>query len=443
MRDRKIQSQLLLSTAAVLIALAFLWGGCSETTPGEPSETPINELVAHYMTADFYEESGIELNGERLDSEWGSPFTVGREFLQVRLSSENGRNNPGPPLYISMKAVYTEQYIFLLAQWADDMPNSLKDQFIYVGPSLSDPIVTCVDVGGVTVCDSLYREGDVDSLTVSSWWSTFGDDDKFALAFQMSPASGNGGTFDDIGCQVACHGSSQDGFGALDEGRLDLWYWMAGRTNPARNKFYPLDPADDPIHGVPGYFDDLYFDQLGGLIPDEGQPCFCRNTYLDENVPRYVYRIDDDIVMDRDPPRNRWLESGLPNNGIDQSYLWREKPTVNVEHFGPSDVDNESVMPDPRPWVTYDMAPGYWLTYPSESRADVRGQGNFDDDNGIWVLEIARKLNTNYPNQDVIFDPDSGERYAFTVSLFNGTTEEHWGSETQYLTFGSRSDTEE
>ena len=51
----------------------------------------------------------------------------------------------------------------------------------------------------------------------------------------------------------------------------------------------------------------------------------------------------------------------------------------------------------PRKWRNGDIVPGYVLTYPSGSWADVHGKGNWDrpeqaSPTGVWTLEIGRRL---------------------------------------------------
>jgi len=441
-----------LALALVVGGAFWLGGGCSETVPSAPSDRETNVLIARYETAEEFETGVIELDGVRVDREWGSEFSVNREFKHIRLSADEGAGDPGPPRYISMKAIYTRDFqpeseayrLYMLLQWADQMPNSLKDVFVYLGPSLGAPIVRCATVGGELVCDSLYRQGDEDSLLVPSWWAQYGDDDKVALAFEIVPTEGNGCSFEDVGCQVACHGGGQ--FGALGSGRLDVWYWLAGRTNPIRDIFNRYDPdKTNPVQGIPGYLDDLFIDEIGGLTPDAGSAGYAPNFIVETGIPRHIYRRADDPFVDPDDPDenfNSWGEDGRGNNGVSYAYLWRENPQREYLELLPSDTRNESINPDPRPWQTYDVAPGYVLTYPTGSRRDIRGKANYDNDTGVWTLELTRLCDTEHfdperqdQSEDVFFDPELGVGYPFTIALFDASTGIHWGSETQILMF--------
>lgn len=431
-----------LTATALVVAL---WGGCAEEAPVEPDDTQTNVVIAQYQSEESFEEGVIEINGERLDPEWGSEFSANREFTHVRLSAEQGAGDPGSPRYLSMKAIYTDEHLYLLFQWRDAQPDLLKDAFIFMGPDLGSPLITCAEVGGETVCDSLYRTGAQDSLLLPNWWAMTGEDDKLAIAFEIEPSSDSRGSFADIGCQIACHGGSgSEGFGAFGQGRIDVWYWLAGRTNPIRNIFdpYDLDP-DDPVQGIPGYLDDMYMDAVGGLVPDPGAAGYIPNiTMTRPGTPWFVYRIEDDDFNEPVAPEecfNRFGESCRVNNGVAFNYLWRENPQTVVNEFVATDTLNEGLV-EARRWATGDICPGYILTYPEGSRADVRGKGNFDEDNRIWTLEVARELDTGHQitNDDVIFDPDSGKDYYFTISLFDASLSTHWGSEPQVLRFAPR-----
>lgn len=422
-------------------ALALLWGGCSQEVPSAPERSETNVIVAYYQSEESFEQGIIELDGERIDREWGSEFTHDRPFTQIRLSAEKGFGTPGTPCYVSMKAVYTDEDLYLLVQWMDSRPDVLKDVFQYLGPNLSAPIVTCAQVGGQTVCDSIFRRGFQDSLITGAWWTQGGEDDKIAIAFEILPATGNGGCFPEIGCQVACHTGAEPSFGEMSGGRLDLWYWLAGRTNPVRNIFDPYDDdPEDPVQGVPGYLDDCFIDELGGLTPDEGTACYMPNFLSGKGWPNHVYRrINDELFEPSDPDkRNRFGELAKANNNLAYYYIWRENTRVTVSGFSARDTLNEALIPELRKWQTGDIVAGYALTYPTGSRADVRGKGQYRWEDRTWTLEISRPLVTDTPLQDVIFEPDPEAEYHFTISIFDASEQSHWGSEPQVLVFGPK-----
>lgn len=431
-----------LAGIGIVSGLGLLWIGCSENQVSQPEEPATNVVTATYQPAQQFEESGkIDLNGERKDIEWGSEFTPERPYRQVRVSAENGSGDPGPPHYVSVKAVYTDEHLYMLFQWMDPSPDVLKDVFIYNGPTLSEPVISCAEVGGETVCDSLFRHGLQDSLLTSAWWFRSGDDDKLALTFEMEPAGDERGSFDDLGCLALCHVGREPAFGPMTNGRLDLWYWLAGRTNPIRNIFGRTDDPEDPLQGTPGYLDDWYVDASFGLVPDPGRSCYWENCEPGAAIPTYVYRRVDDPFFE--PPEgeiceNEFREPCRANNGLPYSYLWRESATAHYETFAAGDTLNETIRPEVRKWRKFDIAPGYLMSYPRGGRADVRGKGGFDEERSCWTLELARALNTGDSESDVIFDTDPAKRYYFTVAIFDASTQQHWGSEPQVLMFGPK-----
>lgn len=422
--------------------LAMAWAGCSEEVPSEPMASETNVIVAFYQSEESFEEAKICLDGEQLDLEWGSEFTPERPFTHVRLSAQEGLGNPGPPRYLSMKAVYTDTDLYLLLRWPDTTEDTYKDIFIYQGPDLSDPIVREASVGGTTVLDTLERLGCEDSLVTAVWWKQVGDDDKIAIAWELWPSVGSAGLFVDVGCQACCHGDVVPVFGHMDKGRLDMWVWLAGRTDPIRRIFCELDDPDDATQGIPGYLDDCYLDALGGITPDVGDPGYMPNFIEGMGMPRWIYRRDDDPFFepaDPDLARNESGELGKPNNRLPFEYLWREEKDIYYLPLAPCDTLNDTKTPDAEKWEPGDVVAGYMLTYPSESRADVRGKGLFGEDLGIWTLELSRPLDTEHEQaDDVIFEPEAGKQYCFTISVFDASTMGHWGSEPQVLVFGPK-----
>jgi hypothetical protein len=438
---RRVVALVAATGAATVLGVAAWTTGCSKEQAARPDDTPTNVVVAFYESPDVWAHGVIEINGERIDREWGSEFTPDRPYTQVRLSADEGNGDPGTPRYLSMKAVYNDTHLYLLLQWNDPAADELRDQFRYLGPTLSEPIVTCSHVGGTTVCDSLYRTGPQDSLQSPSWWEQFGDDDKLALAFEVAPSGTGGESFENVGCQAACHAGAAIPFGALGYGRLDVWYWLAGRTNPVRNIFNLSDNPKDPTQGLPGYLDDWYADQIAGLVADDGWPCYLPNFEPGSHVPAHTYRTKEDHYYKPSNPDqclNTFLGDCIVNNGVPWAYLWRDFPTVYYPPFGARDTTNQTIQPDARKWVHGDEVPGYWLTYPTDSRADVRGKATFDEDRGVWTLEVARRLRTPDPEHDVTFNPDDGKSYTFTVAVFDASTRRHWGSEPIVLRFGEK-----
>lgn len=468
----------LLAVGAGCIALT----SCSEDLPPAPEETVTNVILAVYQSPEDFNMNPIELNAEPLDREWGGPLQPGRDYSQIRLSDEAGNGEPGPPRYVSMKCVYTEEDVFFLFRWADTQADIRKDFLYYVGPSFPrfdilcgpeyadttvvrdtsliplpgyEEVIDCPDEEGpcdtffvredlvIDECDTVQVTGCQDDLVREDYWVKAGDEDRLVIAFEMTPAGDDQGAYSEKGCLVACHTNESPAFGRPFFGKLDIWQWLASRTNPVRDLYRPTDNPNFPIFGTPGYLDDLVADPGTGLIPDPGLGTYAPNFERGSAVPKWVYRCEDDPLCDPEEPStctNLFGERCVINNGLSLEYIWREtRAFERADRFTACDTTNLVPPPlgtEPRPWRYGDTAPGYILTYPTDSRADIHGKGEWED--GIWTLEIGRPLATRDPNNDAVFLPEAGFEVVFTLAIMDNTGIEHWGSEPQILRFGPK-----
>jgi hypothetical protein len=416
-----------------IVLASCLFFGCQNTDDLlKPQDNSATLLHARYRSPDAFQENPIQLDGQAIDREWGG-VTV--PYHNVRVSGENGAGQVGAPQFVSMKAVYTDRDVFFLIRWSDLTVDDLKDAMLYVGPPIDDEGPGCQPV--------LESE--------SSWIRNPGgvfDEDRMALAFEVDSVGNAVGTFSEIGCRSACHVGQTPAFGQPDYGRLDIWQWLAARTNPARDLFDPNDNPNNALYGISGYLDDLHADSGVGLIPDPGTPAFRPNFQEGGDVPLYIYRaIDDPFSNPADPARcfNRFGERCRRNNGVSASYVWREDIDAIFPPFGACDTVYQTPLPagtEPHKWrppdylflgSPGDLVSGWYLTYPSGSRADVHGTALWE--NGIWTLEIGRRLNTGDAIHDVRFAPSSGGSYAFTLAIMDNSSTDQLGSEPQILVF--------
>jgi hypothetical protein len=458
-------------------------GACSEDLPQKPDQTITDEVEAYYQSPEDFGNSPIELNGEALDREWGGPLQEGRSYSQIRLSAENGSGDPGPPLYVSMKAVYTERDLFLLLRWPDDEPDEFFDRLTYVGPSFPrfeircgpeyadtsivrdtlavpspgyDEVVDCPGSDGdcdtfyvresveIDPCDTVRVRGCQDVLVAPDSWILSGDEDRIVIAFEMQ-ATGDGlGEFKNQGCLVACHVNETPNFGRPAYGRLDIWQWLGSRTNPVRDLYISTDNPSFPLYGTPGYLDDMVADPSTGLVPDPGLGTFSPNHAPDSAVPYWIYRCEDDPLCEPQEPTtctNVFGERCKINNGLSLNFVWREnRQFERFVRFSRCDTLNRTPPPlgtEPRPWRAGDTVPGFSLTYPEGSRADIHGAGQWE--NGFWTLEVARFLRTGDSNNDIQFTAEAGLEIQFALALMdNSGGEAHWGSQPQTLRFGPK-----
>jgi hypothetical protein len=260
-----------------------------------PSEIDDSVLHAVYRSNEDFFDSPIVMGGQAIEREWGG-HTV--PFFNVRVAVENGAGEYQRSGFISMKAVYTDDHLFLLLRWSDTTVDIFKDVMFYVGPDIPDTL----------------EEGCFDELVSERNWvrnpSDLFDEDRIA------------------GCQIACHASESPAFGRVGYGRLDIWQWLAARTNLARNLFEETDNPESPLYGLPGYLDDLFADAFAGLSPDPGTPSYRANFREGSDVPIWIYReLDDPLARPLDPDRcwNRFGERCRQNNGVSLLYTWREQ----------------------------------------------------------------------------------------------------------------------
>jgi hypothetical protein len=416
----------------VLLAGALLFCACQKTDDilvPVPGDTTV--LHAVYRSNEEFLSNPIFMDGKMVEVEWGG---LDIPFHNIRVSSENGGGSAADPAYVSMKAIYTDRDLFLLIRWVDGGPDELKDVTVYTGPSLDELGYGCQP--SLVAEENWVRNPD----------GRF-DEDRIALAFEIGSAGNAVGSFREIGCKAACHSQESPAFGRLDYGRLDVWQWLATRTNPLRDLFDQNDNPQSPLYGLPGYLEDLQADPALGLAADPGRASYVPNFYPGMNAPRWVYRDrppDDPYAYPRDPNdcTNLIGENCRMNNGLNFTSIWRDRLEVAVADFSACDTMFLAQPKDSRPrkWTTGDQVPGYVLTYPSGSWADVHGKANWDrpeqtSPTGVWTLELGRRLDTLDPIHDVIFQPDSSKTYSFTVAIMDNSGVEQRGSEPQLLVF--------
>jgi hypothetical protein len=418
----------------LLLALLLLVPACQKDDDKllKPGSVTSNVVPAFYIPASEFRGNEILMDGEAKDKEWGGPLDLDRPYTEVRLTSANGAGDPGDPIYLAVKAVYTDTDIFFLFRWVDRSPNMMKDALYYVGPDL------------------VFHTGRPDTLVAENSWargtpqSPREDEDRLSLAFEMEPTDDDLGTFREQGCLVACHLNQSPSFGRPAHGRLDVWQWLACRTNPMRNKYTETDNGNYPVFGIPGYLDDFNADPVGGLVPDPGRACWFPNTPPGSNVPRWIYRPADDPFNEPPNPDNCFSDFGedcRANNGLPAYYIWRNDVERIPREFSAIDTINSAVLPagrPPRKWRRGDRVSAFYYSYPTLSRADLRGKAAFDEKTGVWTLEMARPLRTSDGFNDVQFTGEPGSEFVFAAAIADNSARRHWGSGPQVLQFGSK-----
>jgi hypothetical protein len=399
--------------AAVLLVGIGVFAGCSNDVV-DPDKVATDVLDTHFVPRNENSSTVAtnpavpKLDGERLDIEWGSADLNTIPWKAIRLDAENGSGYPGAPIYAFVKSVYTEKHLYFLVQWNDFTQSDRKDILTYVGPDFSRlPPGEC------------YPQYIFDA----QYWTRTNAEDWLSLAFEVDPAGDSGGSFSEQGCLVACHGG---GFGSPGAGKLDVWHWLAARTNPPLILVNPNDSPVSPGEGVAGYADDLFAD-AGGLQPDapDSFAAYAANFEGGGTRPRLIYRRIEGLC---DPD----------NGGLTPKYAFMWKPcTATSFALVPCDTLNDAPVDQTvaRKWRPGDTVAGYILQRPGGSRADVRAKGLWDSDDRVWTLEMSRALVTSDPERDVTFDVGRARNYRFTLAIADNSTGVHFGSEAQTLRF--------
>lgn len=427
--------------AGAVVAMSTI--SCQSSDLLEPGDVAIDVMTAIFVPNATFQDNPIELDGEVVESEWGGPLDTDLPYVQIRMTRDNGAGDPGETSYVSAKAVYTETDLYMLFRWADDSADVMRDAMYFLGGNLAgcDPR---------RVNPNFWSFADPDEPGASR-----NREDQIAIAFEMEESGDDLGLYREQGCQVACHLDENPSFGAPEFGKLDIWQWLSTRTNIVRDTYDRNENGIFPPRGKPGYLDDGVADPISGLAPDPGTPAYRANFANEQPVPLYVYRLVDDPLVnpfDGDNCRNEFGDLCVLNNALPRYYIWRERISVTVDRFAACDSINQAPLPagtDPRTWLFGDAVGGYYYTYPTGSRADVHGKAQYDQNSGVWTLELGRRLNTGDPAHDVIFSnqPDGsvalGSEWVFTVAVFNNSTNAHWGSEPQILRFGPARNTPE
>lgn len=158
--------------------------------------------------------------------------------------------------------------------------------------------------------------------------------------------------------------------------KLDIWWWSAAKSN-----WQPREIQDW------AYMEDMYqtsedLTNDHGPIPDQGFPPFRYNWQQVKFGPRFtehpLFHHQDQPAYIYYPESPEWIYMDY----IDWSDQGREK-------FGPSFSDRE--------WHMGDEIPGYGaLSSTLGSAGDVIARGTFDEDTGVWTLEVERYFYTDW-----------------------------------------------
>ncbi|MCS3923735.1 ethylbenzene dehydrogenase-related protein [Methanosalsum natronophilum] len=170
---------------------------------------------------------------------------------------------------------------------------------------------------------------------------------------------------------------------------LDLIHWRAHRSNPI------------------GYSDSQYV--LEYRHSDTGQSPYYTNWDDENEQPAYMFNSDITGFA-----ALSWSSIENKEIGINDYYYLSEDIAV------PFDPEHE--------WEDGDTIPRRILTEPTESRGQITADGTWED--GLWTVELVRKLDTGYALEDVKFE--EGEIYYIAPAVHIGDT----SGRDHYVTWG-------
>ena len=285
------------------------------------------------------------------------------EPFEVQTTSPNGGFAP----VVTMKALYDNYYLYILASWQDTSKSADKDVWFYGSPNSGDTTYYEVDTYSWVKITEPYT-GQLATFSRIKVDSTVAPPDtqyvynykdlKFSggedgLAFMWNINATNF-------LNLADTWPGEDI--ALDAGeRADIWHWGATRTNPKK------------------HVDDRYVTE-DGLGYDTGIG---------------VFRINED--------------DGAP------AFSEKSDPGANVLVLVDSVATPFYAV---IPWPGGSRIAGYVMREPDRSRADIYAVGVFDD--GTWTLEIKRALETlDDEGHDIRFNPDSDAILEFYIAVYD------------------------
>lgn len=203
-------------------------------------------------------------------------------------------------------------------------------------------------------------------------------EDKLALLWNINDSIGG---FNQQGCSVLCHATTPGRDKPLmytnaPNERGDLWVWRAARTNP-----------------------------LGQL----------EDQFLDNDIQSEAAGLKGDSKEDGGHPN---VLGALPK------FSWKKRPKNPNFLFKDEGIE----IKDHKAFLPGTILPGWILNKFIGERADIKGKALWKD--GMWTLEVGRKLNTGHSN-DVQFT-DLTKEYYFSVAIFDRSEPSHALSQRPY-----------
>ncbi len=404
------------------------------------SKVPLSVTDKFWKEVDYLKVAVKNLN---TDSLYGDGLLNMTGTLKGLTNFNNGKDPE-----VSVKAAYDDSKLYVYLQWTD--PN--------LDPSFANSIF----------------DGSADPnkpAEASAGWTSQGNTDRVALAFDIDGATGSGGTFADKGCAASCHNNSMK----PQTGKVDVWNWSLA--------------VSDPL----GYACDMVSDAGTGLSNDAGQAMFVRNKVTAGNnrsAPAYewdgtiqsVIRPDGKTVT-LDPAYYLYNKLPYTGNAINGKAYYegvadcihchgpngvgggeggdgstfadisfgRRYSRQGIKNFASSDIHEgnpnfngvSNLQDDIIAYIKgLASVPGYYLTKPDGSSADIWAVSNVTKTkitttpHTVYQVLLIRNLSTSNTD-DIQFTSPAGKSYPFGIALMNRDGKNHIGSLKEILKFKS------
>ena len=413
-----------------------------ETTTLEAAFTataPITLSDAYWKTANYLKVPVIDLNKNLLypNGYLNATGTYGG------LATFNAGVNPN----VIMKAAYDNSKMYVYIEWTDNDLSPASFSSILNGPS--DPLKTDTTPG----------------------WTSQGNSDKVALAFDIDNASGSAGSFANVGCAASCHSNSMQTL----SGSVDIWNWdlassealgyandlnansALGLSNDAGSIMSILNKTNNTARSAPLYEWDGTEQTV--LRPDG------KTTTID---PGYYLKNKTDFIGDIEAGESVYHNSVYGCSHCHGDYGEGNGPfgdgtafaavgfaskysRASIKTYSSSDLHTGKPYWAQVPVNKQDdliafikgmgSLPGYYLNTPDGSSADVwsvsnvtRSRLNTTSPHTTYKIILVRNLVTNNPD-DAQFNLTTSKVYPFGIALMDNDGKNHIGSLKQTLTF--------
>lgn len=350
--------------------------------------------------------------------------------------------NSGEPANLELRAAHDGTNLYILADWNDTNFNVDRRRWLFNGPT--DPLKPGESADG---------------------WTSQLNDDKIGLAFEIDAASSEFGTFAEVGCAASCHNTGAELDMRPAAGKVDVWHWKTSRSEPVG---YVADQVSSPD---PGRVDDA-----GVSIEHRNRPSGGNNRSGPasewDGTPQLFERWDG-VMVELDPAYvlldgHQMAFAGDPTGGQTtyaascggchgnkgQGGIGPALTTPAFTRESRAELD-AGMAASGHPGATayngltaeakvdllarlrgFSGVPGYYLTPPAGSVADIQTQSNVEyaliesAERTHYRVLMIRKLDTGNADDRAFA---AGQDYVFGVALMDNDGRNHIGAPRETL----------